>query len=84
MQKIIIDTNVLVSALISKDGIPGKIIYDLIFNERVNLCLSDEIIQEYDRVLDREKFSKFKDFRYNSIIVMDVMINIASYGNPME
>jgi len=43
MQKVILDTNVIVSALISK-GIPSLIIYDLVFGKMVSVCLSEAIL----------------------------------------
>ncbi len=43
MQRIIIDTNILISALISK-GIPSLIIDRLIIENKVKLCLSNDIL----------------------------------------
>lgn len=48
MQRIIIDTNVIVSALISKNGIPAKIVNELIFGDRVIVCTSDEIMKSFN------------------------------------
>lgn len=42
MQKLILDTNVIVSALISS-SIPTMILYDLVLTKKVETCLSDEI-----------------------------------------
>lgn len=39
MQKIILDTNVIVSALIS-DSFPARILYDLVLSSKVQLFLS--------------------------------------------
>jgi uncharacterized protein len=61
MQKIVIDTNVMVSALIQR-SYPYRIIYDLFIEDKIQLCVSDELLSEYYEVLSREKFSKFKDF----------------------
>jgi uncharacterized protein len=61
MQKIVIDTNVFVSALIQR-SYPYHIIYDLFVDDRIQLCVSDELITEYLEVLSRKKFSKFPDF----------------------
>ena len=57
MQKLILDTNVIVSALISK-SIPTKILYELVLTSKVETCLSDEIFAEYIEVMNREKFTK--------------------------
>lgn len=61
MQKIIIDTNVVVSALIQK-SYPYRIIYELFVDGKFLLCLSDELLAEYYEVLSRPKFAKFPDF----------------------
>lgn len=61
MQRIVIDTNVMVSALIQR-SYPYRIIYDLFIDEKIQLCVSDELLAEYYEVLAREKFSKFQDF----------------------
>lgn len=61
MQKIILDTNVVVSALISS-SIPTKILYDLVLTQKVETCLSDEVFAEYIEVLNRDKFTRFANF----------------------
>ena len=55
MYNAVIDTNVLVSGLLSVSGNPAKIINA--FKERqFNLVYSSEIFAEYSDVLNREKF----------------------------
>ena len=61
MQKIVIDTNVIVSALI-QTGYPNLIINDLFIEQKFQLCISEDLLAEYYEVLAREKFSKFQDF----------------------
>jgi uncharacterized protein len=61
MQKIVIDTNVIVSSLIQK-GFPNLIIRELFLQQKFQLCISDELFAEYYEVLSRPKFSKFHDF----------------------
>lgn len=65
MQKIVIDTNVLVSALIQR-SYPFHIIVELFSNDAVELCISDEVFEEYLNVLSRKKFSQFFDFSVNA------------------
>lgn len=55
MAKIVLDTNVLVSALL-KSGSPPAIILALILNKKVKLFTSREIFKEYKEVLARPKF----------------------------
>ncbi len=61
MQKIVIDTNVLVSALIQR-SYPFLIIDELFFDSKITLCISDELLEEYYDVLNRDKFAKYPDF----------------------
>ncbi len=61
MQKIIIDTNVFVSALIQR-SYPFYIVDSLFSNDNIQLCISDSLFEEYYEVLNREKFSRFPEF----------------------
>jgi len=61
MQRIIIDTNVIVSSLIQRNY-RYLIINELFFEQRFQLCISDELVAEYYEVLARPKFSRFLDF----------------------
>ena len=56
MQKVVLDTNVLVSALWSKQGNPSRIV-EMIFTKEIELYYSPEIMEEYSDVLSREKLS---------------------------
>jgi putative PIN family toxin of toxin-antitoxin system len=61
MQKVIIDTNVLVSAIISR-SYPYFIVGAWLLDKNIGLCVSDEVVVEYHIVLARKKFSKYHDF----------------------
>ena len=61
MQRIVIDTNVIVSSLIQR-GYPNLIINNLFIEQKFQLCISDELLAEYYEVLARPKFSKFQNF----------------------
>ncbi len=61
MQKIIVDTNVLVSSLIQR-SYPYRIVFELLIDEKFTLCVSDDLMREYYDVLSRPKFAKFYDF----------------------
>ncbi len=67
--KIVLDTNVLVSGLISK-GYPAKILTAVLKSSKIKLCLSDPVIEEYQAVLARPKFSRFPSFIENAAIVL--------------
>ena len=55
--KIVIDTNVVISGLISPSGPPAQII-DLWISNEFTVCLSTEIMEEYLSVLLRPKFQR--------------------------
>ena len=61
MHKVVIDTNVLVSALIQK-GFPYKIVNELFIERKITLCVSEELMEEYYEVLRRPKFTLYSDF----------------------
>ena len=52
--RVVIDTNVLVSALLNDTGTPAKILR-LVTDREIIIVINDEIIHEYDDVLSREK-----------------------------
>ncbi|MCB9034800.1 MAG: putative toxin-antitoxin system toxin component, PIN family [Chitinophagales bacterium] len=78
MQKIILDTNVIVAALIS-NSVPTMILYDLVLTQEVNICLSNEIYLEYLAVLNRDKFSKFSNFKSKANIVVSQLLDTATF-----
>ena len=64
---VVVDTNVLISAMIKKDSVPYKVI-DLAFKGKIIPLIHEEILAEYERVANRKKF-KFLDY------VIDFFIN---------
>ena len=69
MQKIVIDTNVIVSSLIQR-SYPYHIIFDLFIEDKITLCISTQLMTEYYSVLERPKFSQFQDFTTKARIVL--------------
>ena len=57
MLRVVVDTNVIVSALLKAESGPALIV-SLILNEEIELCLSEEIYKEYREVLARDKFKQ--------------------------
>lgn len=55
MHKAVIDTNILVSALLSPEGLPARVL-DLVLTQQLTLCYDSRIIAEYENVLNRPKF----------------------------
>lgn len=56
----VIDTNILVSALWSKDGTPASVL-SLVLNGKVTACVDNRIMTEYRAVLSRPKFGFSKN-----------------------
>ncbi len=54
-----VDTNVIISAIISLEGVPAQILKALRKNKAV-LLVSDAIVQEYLEVLEYPKIQKYK------------------------
>ena len=63
MIRAVIDTNVLVSALISPSGNEALVVLG-VQEDLIVACFSEEILQEYAEVLSRPKFS----FHHNEIV----------------
>ena len=54
--KVVLDTNVVVSAHLNPDGLE-RLVLNLALAGRLRLCISSEILAEYDEVLRRPKFA---------------------------
>ncbi len=80
MQKIILDTNVIVSAMIS-NSYPTKILFDLVLTKSVEVCLSMYILEEYIEVFNRDKFLKFPNFKSKSDVVLAKFKDLPTYYN---
>jgi putative PIN family toxin of toxin-antitoxin system len=79
MQRIVIDTNVIVSSLIQR-SYPYKIINGLFIEGRIKLCLSKNLMLEYCEVLRRPKFSMFYDFAARAeALLADIEVKAIMY-----
>jgi putative PIN family toxin of toxin-antitoxin system len=81
MQKIILDTNIVVSAIIQR-SYPHYIVYEYVLEEQVQLCLSKGLLDEYCEVLSRPKFAKIPYFNSNAEIVLNRFMKIAVFYEP--
>ena len=61
MQRIVLDTNVIISSLIQK-SYPYTIVNELFIDDKIEMCVSEELMREYYDVLRREKFIRYQDF----------------------
>jgi len=79
MQKVVIDTNVIVSALI-QSSYPYLIINNIFIEQKFQLCISDKLLAEYFEVLARPKFAKFQDFFIRAeALLVDIETNATKY-----
>ena len=81
MQRIIIDTNILVSALIQK-SYPYLIINYFSGNTKIDICISEDIFTEYTEVLGRAKFLKYPSFAANAASLLSNIKNTGIKFNP--
>jgi putative PIN family toxin of toxin-antitoxin system len=77
--KIVLDTNVIVSALLCPQSIPAKIV-GLVLNGTIGIVYDNNILTEYVDVLNREKFNINKGLIK---IVLDYITNEGEYIIPM-
>jgi putative PIN family toxin of toxin-antitoxin system len=54
--KVVLDTNIIVSAFINPKGVPGEII-SLILSKKITICYDNKIFSEYMEVLKKSKFN---------------------------
>ena len=65
MIKIVIDTNILVSAAIGKGY--SFLIVDKIFNDQlIELCVSEATLNEFERVIQYSRLTKKENFKIKS------------------
>lgn len=67
--RLILDTNVIVSALIQRNY-PYFILDRILVDKNLELCISEHLFSEYVEVLNREKFSRFPDFHFQAKVVL--------------
>lgn len=67
MLKVVLDTNVIVSALLKSYSIPALIV-SLVLQKNIKLCLSQDIFGEYQEVLARDKFKKLEKEKVGKLL----------------
>lgn len=78
--KVVLDTNVIVSAFLVPQGKPATIL-QLVLNHNFDICFNSAILAEYEEVLNREKFTDkihTSDIRRFFDIMYELGINIIS------
>ena len=54
--RVVVDTNVLVSALLNPRGTPASVLH-VVLEERVTVCYDTRVLAEYEEVLNRREFA---------------------------
>ena len=81
MHKIVLDANILISAIIS-NGYPYRILHNLAATERMKICLSEPILNGYTEVVLRTKFAQYKDFKQNALFIITNIKRVGKLYNP--
>jgi putative PIN family toxin of toxin-antitoxin system len=71
--KIVLDTNIIVSAFLNPKGIPGEIV-SMVLSKKMEICYDNKILAEYTEVLIRSKFDFEKE------LVNDFLKFIKAHG----
>jgi len=82
MLRVVLDTNIIVSAMLTPKGIPAKILRAVV-NEELSAALSIAVIDEYKDVLYRKKFEK-KFLREDVDSILSIMYSVADYYVPIN
>ncbi len=83
MQKVVVDTNVLVSALIQR-SYPYFIITHFLTERKFEWCISGELFQEYYEVLNRKKFSRYPEFVVKAETLLTFIEEKATVFSPKK
>ena len=82
MRKIILETNVIFSALIQKNY--PYLILDHCIEGNAIICVSNPLLQEYIEVLARPKFARFADFKKNADFLIARISEISEFYEPIN
>ena len=82
--RVVIDTNVLISAIIGKYNYPYKIFDEFILTGDFIICLSQELLNEYEAVTRRNKFHKIPGFSERAAKLIQQILKLAVFVEPKE
>jgi len=69
----------------SSNGYSNLIINDLFIEQKIQLCISEELLTEYYEVLKRPKFSKFQDFFIRAeALLVDIESKATKYSPSLK
>jgi putative PIN family toxin of toxin-antitoxin system len=58
MIRVVVDTNIVVSSLLQRQGVPAQVLLLALNHPGLQLCVSGEIYAEYEDVVSRPKFKR--------------------------
>ena len=67
MIRVVIDTNVLISALLQPQGLPAHVLLTTIAGPNARLCVSGEVYAEYEEVIRRPRFKRSENEIANTL-----------------
>jgi putative PIN family toxin of toxin-antitoxin system len=71
MSKIVLDTNIIISALLSPDGNPAKILSLISVSDDIQLFYSVEILSEYRRVLSYPRLNISEEKKLRAVWLIE-------------
>jgi uncharacterized protein len=77
MIRAVIDTNILVSALLQPEGLPAAV-FMMALSGQIQLCVSDAIFEEYEEVIRRPRLKRPLD------VVQGTLQSIRKLGHWVE
>ena len=80
MMRVVPDTNVVVSAVLTPSGPPFEII-NLASKGLIQLCVSDAVFDEYREVLGRPQFAKLREL---SNLQLEEILKICKFVTPSK
>lgn len=80
MTRVVLDTNVIVSALVNPTGLEAKVV-QLVLGDLVRLIVSNDVFAEYKGVLHREKFAKISQ---SSETLLSLIRDSAEWVTPVS
>ncbi len=82
MIRIIVDTNILVSALLKPDSLPAAVLL-VVFSGKVQVCVSEVILAEYEDVLRRPRWKQSPDVIDGTLAFMRSHGHLVKPGAPV-
>ena len=67
MIRVVLDTNIFISALLQPQGLPAEVLVVALARENIELCVSAGIYAEYEEVIRRPRFKRSEEEIANAL-----------------